>query len=273
MLVVTGDFDASVRDRLPHEVRAHWTSTRGDGDVGAKVMAVGDEMHVLMHEYYFEPQPDPSFDYEQRNKMIQRLARHESRHVTMEQAGEAGGPTIDRDGEARRRFLHIADAVISEYRAELDVPLQYDVPFSRFDPKDVATWLRDAITQVVTVEYQRHLDVERLAYSIAQMLEIAVKQLAPIAAKRALSGEAVGAPFDASTSASKDWMEMVAPSWSDFENALRAVPPSRDRVAAEQLARLTQQLADVLNEWLRRLGFEWNDTDHTFLIKAWDLYT
>ncbi|MEW1707317.1 hypothetical protein AB0230_08755 [Microbacterium sp. NPDC089190] len=271
-LIITGDFDSSVRDRLPSELKDHWTSSRGAGDVGAKVMAVGDEVHVLMHEYYFEPQTDPDFDYERRNKMITRLARHESRHVTMEQAGEAGGPVIDRDGEARRRFLHVADAVISEYRAELDVPLKYDMPFTRFDPIDVAAWARGELTQLVRVDHLRQIEPKRLAYSVAQVLEIGAKQLAPIAAERKLQGTVAGAPFASSTAASGDWLAIVSPSWTEFESVLQDVPPSRERIAPDELAGLTIRLADVLEYWLQQLGFAWSDIDGTFLVKARDLY-
>lgn len=273
VVVVTGDFVRSVRDRFPAEIRHHYNSERGDGEVGAKTMVVADEVQVIMHEYYFEPQPDPSFDYALRNKMIARLIRHEAGHVTMEHAGEANGPTIDRDGDARRRFLHIADEVISEYRAELGVALDDRTHVDGFEPEELAAWLRNRLAQVTTVDYQAHLDPRRLAYDVAGALQLAAKQLAPIAAKRVLQGIAPGAAFNAATEADPDWRAMGQPVWVSFAQALDGIPPASERIPQADLDRATVQLADVLHDWLIRLDFNWDDAMGSFHITSFQLYT
>ena len=271
-LVVTGDFVRSVRDRFPIGVRHLYTSERGDGEVGAKVMKVDEEIHVLVPEYYFEPQTDPSFDYDLRNRHVTRLMRHEAGHVTMEQAGEASGPTIDRDGAARRRLLHIADEVISEYRAELDVSLDYRTAIDGFRPGEVASWLRSTLAYITTVSYQEHLEPERLAYDVAGALQIAAKQLAPNAAARRLRAVSPQDKLDAATASDPDWRAMVGPIWTGFAGALVAVPPASERLSRRDLDAATAHLADVLHEWLLRLNFDWDDHSQSFRILSFELY-
>lgn len=271
VLIVTGDFVRSVRDRFPIEIRHHYNSERGEGEVGAKVMAVRNEIHVIVPDYYFEPNPDPSFDYELRNRLVTRMLRHEAGHVTMEQAGEASGPTIDRGGAARRRFLHIADEVISEYRAELDVALEYRTAIDGFKPEEIASWLRNTLTQITIVSHQAHLDAERLAYEVSAAMQIAAKQLAPNAADRALRGIAPSDAFEAATEADTDWQTMIKPVWASFAGALDGIPPASARVSQSDLERVTARLADVLNGWLLRLNFVWDDAGQYFRITSFAL--
>ncbi|NQX13273.1 hypothetical protein HQQ80_16730 [Microbacteriaceae bacterium VKM Ac-2855] len=272
VLILTGDFEQSVRDRYPIETPHLDDRERGEDAVGAKVMAVGEEIHVILTDLYFEPNPDPSFGYELRNRLVTRTVRHEAGHVAMEQAGEADGPTIDGEGAARRRLLLTADEVISEYRSDLDVALEYRTVIDGFTPEEIASWLRASLTRITTVDFQAHRDAERVAYDVSDAVGMAAKLLAPNAAERVLRGLEPRDAFEDTTTAIADWREMIEPVWEGFAGALDGIPPASARVSRGDLDRATARLADVLNAWLLRLKVEWNDGAQVFRITSFAVY-
>jgi len=274
-LVLTGDFVASVRERIPEgPFRDAYDTTRGDGIVAGKTMDREDgTIDVVLPAWMFVALDD-SDDEADRAPLVLRTVAHEAQHVAMDQAGEAEGAGYsDEKRWARRNFLAMADQVVGEYRAE--VALKRDVrTAASWNPVDILGRLRADLRRIALVDYQEHLDVRRLCQDASEQAHIAWKQLAYVAAAQRddqgafddLSGDVVGDSL---------WQRMAASHWSRFTEVLAAVPPGSQRVDRATLEPRIGELATELQTWLVDFGFSWTDEDDagnsTFRIVGWDL--
>jgi hypothetical protein len=196
---------------------------------------------------------------------------HEAFHVAMDQAGEADS---DFEGEpwVRRNFLVAADAIINEFRAESAVPPEVRSGDFRWDAVEILRTLRDALVRVASVEYQDHLDVGRLQIDIVEQCHTAWKLLGCKLAEHQdfETGEFTQLPV--STTSPDLWQRMAADFWPSFTEELSSVQPGSERVDRADLDALATTLADVLEQWLEALGFQWtqNGEEIYFKIKSWD---
>lgn len=266
LLVVSGDLVRSVRDRLPAGTeRDSFNDDRGAGLLGGKTMYVRGEVHVILPAMFFlskeaarlvlPDHTDEEFAAATQNRvqMGRRLAVHETQHAVMHQAGEG---TLDLSDEPRARgtFLAIANDVVDEYRAELGVgaDLRQDYEMS----VDAATLsaFRAGLTRVV-YSYQEHLNVERLMYEVLTETSHMWKALANVAAARRVTEISHELSLNA-----QDWDALAGHSWDDFEEVLSKIPSAHERATRDELYTFASDLADVLDRWLRHLGFRWRDT-------------
>lgn len=282
VFVITGDFVESVKARLPEgSYRDAYDENRGAGIVGGKTMRVGDEIHVVFHAWLFldaDATESAGWDAEvvsqlresadARARQLRRIVVHEAQHVAIEQAGEA---EVNLDGLSwqRQNLLSVSHQIIEEYRAELAVPVdlreQHEVEF----PVEGLAALREDLRRIATVEYQKHLDVDRLAHEVTQQSLHAWKSLAYVAAARRVYEIPVGGQVPARVSGTEEWRLMADPHWVRFEEMLSRVPAGVVRIPPGELTGVTDELADLLVDWLRTLGFLWSETQ--FLIESWDL--
>ncbi len=282
VLVITGDFVESVNARLPEGTpQDTYDRTRGAGTVGGKTMVVGNEVHVLLDAWTFydadvietrggdaETVAALRDHAEQRGRLAQRTAAHEARHVAMEQAGE---DEVDLDGLtwSQKNFVSAAHQLISEYRAELGVPLSLrEDSEATLTPDSLAT-LRNDLRRIVAVEYQQHRVVSKLALDVMQQSLHLWKVLAYLAAARRVFGIPLGEPVLHHPADSEDWQLMVDAHWTDFERLLSDIPEGGVRVDMGELDKRTTALADLLPQWLRTFGFAW--TTDQFIIESWHL--
>jgi hypothetical protein len=269
-LVIAGDFEEAIRVRFPEDLDLQQFSlSRGSGQVGAKTMRVGDEIHVVFPAWpFFDASAikavAPGEDFEEfekatasRHLLVKRTAIHEANHVAMTQANEDSLDTTGK-GLARRHLLDVALHVIEEYRAELGMPSDFNDSHHLQLPADAIESLRAELTRIVTIEYPSHDNVWRLAMGVLEQASHAWKRLAYVAAARRVEGIALRAPFPDNEIGS-DWNQMVAPLWGRFERLLSQVPSARTRISIEELTASTRQLADLLDDWLVLLGFRWRD--------------
>jgi hypothetical protein len=290
LLVVTGDFVESVKQRLPEGVyRDRYDIVRGSGLVGGKTILVGDQVHVVMPAQLFVPDTatmeDPgnpgttiscvdafSLDNETvRGNLARRTVIHEAQHVAMMQAGE-GDDRYEDEQWVRRNLLTLADQVISEYRAERGVLEEFREGDDERSALASLQSLRQDFHRIAAVEYQQHLDVGRLQYSIVQESHTAWKVLAYFAAARRVAGISVGEPVSEELAETAEWSMMAAPHWGQFEELLADLPPGVNRVDLADLERVTTELADLFAVWLRSFGFTWRDIGENseFRIVSWD---
>lgn len=265
VLVVTGDMVESTRERLPQQQRDLFSDERGAGMLGGKTMAVGDEVHVLMPCWlYVDTEAAASLmpeseaaeflaGTEARAELARRTIVHEAQHVLMTQNGEAGVQPAG--ARARRDFLFLAHDVIDEYRAELGVPASLRAAFEYEVAQETLPAFREGLKQAVQ-DYERHGNVEVLMYGVLAQAQHAWKALANVTAARR-----VGTVLESLGSNNSDWDELAAPYWNRFEELLTSAPVPSERFAPEAQRQLMETVADLLDEWLRGLGFLWRDTD------------
>lgn len=282
VLVVTGDFVESVKARLPEgPYRDSYDRTRGAGTVGGKTLVVGDEVHVLLDAWMFyeadviEARGGDADTVaalrdhaEDRGRLARRTASHEARHVAMEQSSE-DEVVLDELTWDRQNFLSVAHQVISEYRAELGVPLDLREEYELGLTQGSLAALRDDLRRIATVEYQQHRDVGKLAYDVTQQSHHLWKVLAYLAAARRVFGVPLGEPVPYHPADAENWELMVEAHWATFEKLLNGIPEGGVRIEEGELDEKRTSLADLLFEWLRTFGFAWS-TDQ-FLIESWHL--
>lgn len=282
IFVIAGDFVESVKARLPAgPYRDTYDETRGAGTVGGKTMTVGDQIHVVFHAWLFlDPDAVEAEGWDEeavsllrksadaRARQVRRTIVHEARHVAIAQAGEAN-LTLDGVSWQRQNFVSVAQQVIEEYRAELAVPMELREQYEVELPVDSLTALREDLRRIAMVEYQQHLDVGRLAYDVTQQSHHAWKALAYVAAARRVFNVPLADPVPPRVASAEDWLLMADPHWAAFEDLLSHIPDGSVRISSGQLDDVTNEVADLLVDWLRTLGFVWSETH--FLIESWDL--
>lgn len=280
--VIAGDFVESVKARLPEgPYRDTYDETRGAGTVGGKTLRVGDQIHVIFHAWLFlDPDAVEAEGWDAdavsqlresadaRAKQVRRTIVHEAQHVAIAQAGEAD-LALDGLSWQRQNFVSVAQQVIEEYRAELAVPIELREQYEVALPVESLTALRGDLRRIAMVEYQQHLDVGRLAYDITQQSHHAWKALAYVAAARRVFNVPLADPVPPRVASAEDWLLMADQHWVTFEDLLSHVPDGTVRLSSGQLDDVTNELADLLIEWLRTLGFVWSETH--FLVESWDL--
>lgn len=272
-LVITGEFVTSVKDRLPaSDYRDTYDVRRNEGFVGGKTMAMPDgTTDVLLQSHFFEP---TDVEGEQAERVVRalRTVAHEAHHVAMRQAGEADASAYDDRSWVRRNLLHVADQVVDEYRAEAGIDQELRNVLGYWDPTAVLGALRDDLRRIALVEYQAHLDVEKLSYDVGQEAQTAWKLLGYVAAAlHQPDGSFEGLPAEVTDDIV--WQLMGAPHWDAFLAVLGKVPPANERVNRSTIEGSIEDLADVFGPWLRTFGFEWTDVgaDSRFMIVGWDL--
>lgn len=270
-LVITADFVRSVQDRgepgsIYHE---SYSTERNTGMVGGKTIPLPDStIDVLLQAGMFVP-TETDDDADELAQLALHTVVHEAQHVAIAQHGEASGD-FESAPSARRNLLVAADQVIEEYRAEV-VACRMVGP-SGWNSDDLVsstkTWLSD-LRRIATVEYQRHLDVGKLAYDILQESHTVWKLLGYVAAEQHVAGQ--GLPSGVADD--QLWLALIEPQWEEFKHLLAKVPDGAERTLREGLVSLASELADLLAAWLVTLGFEYTDLDEgtAFHIRDWTL--
>ncbi|WEG10338.1 hypothetical protein PU630_07255 [Microbacterium horticulturae] len=283
-LVITADFVKSVSDRLPPAQRGLYDISRGAGTVGAKTMMVRDDVHVLVPALLCldadvaQARSAPKHAKEiadivqLRTGMLYRLVTHEAQHVAMYQNGE-DDPIIRDAREGRRNLLVAAHQVMTEYRAELGVPAQMNAPTSEWSPIEDLEVLRDGLRRVACVEYQSHLNVGKLAHDVLYQASNLWKAFAYQAAMCRVEGVAIGEPVSLDVLKTDEWKRMADAHWVDFQEALSDAPTGTTEWDERAREDLTDEVANVLDQWLDTLGFSWSDgpAGSRFDILSWDL--
>lgn len=254
-MIITGDFVGSVRDRLDEgEYRDSFGLDRGSGVVGGKTMLMPDgSVDVLLHGFLFELGKTPEQEDFARSTAVHAVV-HEGQHVAMMQAGETDPDLSDRP-RGRHALEVVADQLIQEYRAERAVAVAGLTAGNEWDLASEATRWRDALVRIAFVEYQEHLDVQRLWHGVLQESIIAWKLLAYLAA-RPPDGTSPKHVIGTDVRGDLSWRQMVKPHWRPFVGILRQVPPGNVRTTQAELAEVRGLLADELGAWLLTLGFE-----------------
>ena len=258
-LVVTGDFLASVKDRIDDPLeRDFFDLRRNDGLVAAKTMRRLDgRIVVLVPAWWFAIAPDASADHHKSRELhVKRTLVHEARHVAMIQTGE-DDRRFDAEPFARRALLMTADQVIGEYRAESGVGAELRVGSPPWDPIAILTSLRCELARVVT-EYQAHPDTPRLSRETWRETSTAWKTLSYCAVELAESGGGFGELPESVTSHAL-WRAMVGGHWPRFLEILGPVPSGATRVGPGVLQTAIERLAIELEAWLETLGFRFRD--------------
>jgi hypothetical protein len=272
-LVISGDFVSSVKDRLaPGPYRDSYSTDRNDGSVGGKTLRLADgTIDIVMPSVVFEAADDEETNGF-RAVLAIRTVTHEAQHVAMYQAEEAETDTYDEQPWARQNFLHAADQVIDEYRAETAIEPNLRGALGVWNPVDILERLRSDLSQIALVDYQAHLDVGRLSYDVGQQTHTAWKLLGYVAASMRHEDGA----FDAlapEVETARTWQDMASVHWPLFLDVLSTVPPGSERIGRETLQPAVHALATLFQDWLRDLGFDWRDTATgcEFRIVRWDL--
>jgi hypothetical protein len=274
-LVLSGDFVASVRDRLPDGPnRDNYDTARGDGIVAGKTMTLDDgRIDVVMPAGVFVPVEDDTDADEERILIVIRTISHEAQHVAMGQGGESDATDYAGEaGWARRNFLVVADQVIGEYRAEAAVARALRSALT-WEPVDILRRVRNDLRRIALVDYQQHLDAGRLSQEAGQEAHTAWKLLAyVVAAHRKDDGTFDDVPSDVLSDPL--WDRMAGRHWSRFVEILGSVPPGSERIGRADLAATIDELATALQAWFVDFGFEWDDHEAgntSFFIVGWDL--
>jgi hypothetical protein len=271
-LVMSGDFMTSVRDRLePGFYRDNYSVERNNGIVGGKTMTLPNgDIDVIVPASLFKEAHDGEHPQEAA-QLIRHTVAHEAFHVAMNQAGENGNRFEDQPW-VRRNFLVAADEIINEFRAESAVAPKLRSDDFRWDAIEILRSLRIALERIAAVEYQDHLDVSRLQYGIVQQCHTAWKLLGCMAAEHRDFETGELTAVSESTITHDLWQRMVATPWPAFAEVLNLVEPGSKRVDRTELDAQASALADILEQWLKLLGFQWMQVgeESSFTIESWN---
>lgn len=258
-LLVTGDFVASVRSRsVTEEQREAYHTARNAGMVGAKTMPRPDgTIDVIAPAWWFLGADSDANGLEEREALARRTIVHEAFHVVMDQAGETQA-SFEGLSWARVNMLGIADSVLSEYRAEAAVNPELNAHVTAWKPLDILQHLRTALAEHAAVNYQAHLDVDRLSRDVGVECLHAWQLLAYVAAAH-LQPDSTFAEVADDVAADLHWQTMVEPHWDRFTDLLSRVPPGDMRVERPAIDDLMAELADELTAWLLTWGFSFAD--------------
>lgn len=262
-LVVTGDFVASVQQRLADGRGPAFGVERGSGMVAAKTMPTSDGfIDVLVPWWFFNVDHEP----EQRAEsaaLVVRTVVHEAHHVAMRQ-NHQGYEHTDEQTSRETNLRSAADSVIDEYRAESGVAETLVEDYSPWSPAEVLDALGREVGEAVA-SYQGHLDVGRLVFETGTACLIAWRALAYIAAVDIEDPNR--SPVTADVREDPLWKRLAEDYWEEFRAVLQTVPPGREIMTQAEIAMAVETLAVLLGKWLDGLGFIW--TDNEFRIQPW----
>lgn len=250
-LVLTGDFVGSVRHRLNG---ADYSLDRGSGFVGGKTMRNDDGsidilLHAALAQRAFSPVENPDATL-----LFLHTVAHELNHAAMYQRHESQWEG-DRSSWKDANLRSAAVSVIGEYRAELGALEIVPDESSSWDLDEIAQNLSNSVENVV-LNYQDHRDVNKLVFDVGTQFLMAWKALAYVAAfehGRPSAEEPIPTPT------SQEWLRMGAHSWEEFKAILAPVMSGTIEADSKLVDRTTQALLDIFDQWLRRVGFNWDE--------------
>lgn len=250
-LVLTGDFVRSVRHRLNG---ADYSLDRGSGFVGGKTMRNDDgSIDILLHAALAQLAVSPVENPDATLLFLHTVA-HELNHAAMYQRNESQWDG-DRASWKDANLRSSAVVVIDEYRAERGALELVQEEDSGWNLDDIATSLSEDL-QAAVLEYQGHRDVNRLVFDVGSKFLVAWRPLSFVAAFTHSRPDAAD-PIPAATST--EWQNVVEHSWERFKKILAPLPSGQTRADRAIIDTATQQLVELFDQWLRNVGFEWDE--------------
>lgn len=252
-IVLSGDFIESVNDRLKDAGLSHaFDTTRGSGFAAAKTLPRKDgTIDVVFNAALFAVEL-PENQQDEFKLLALHTAVHEFQHVAMRQRHES----VDWHGYSsykQQNLISAADAIIDEFRA--DKGANQLVSYNPgWDLAAIASDLTIALHDIV-MSYQHHLDVGKLVYEVGKRCLISWKELAFTAAAMLEIPGSVDIP----SGEAEEWRFSCEHSWPTFLAILRKLPPGCEPIDPSALKDAGNEMAALLDTWLRAMGFDWDE--------------
>lgn len=263
-LLFSGNFVASVQDHIEDpDCRDRYNITRGTGFVGGKTMSRSDGgIDVILHfamlagAIDFEADPDAALDF-------LHVVVHELNHAAMYQRQEHD--ELKRSGPFKSDSLKAAaNSIIDEFRAERGALSMVPEESCSWDLDSIAEELSDSLLRTV-ISYQNHLNVARLVNEVGEVCLVAWKSMAFVLAYETETADRDAAPI--SDPVSLAWAETCSHSWADLKEILFGLPNGATPLPEAEIQSKTEQLTTLLDRWLTRIGFVWEDRCFTISPK------
>jgi hypothetical protein len=253
-VVVAGDLEASIRQRLSEDAAAGFAVERVTGSVGAKTIHRDDGSSIVIDGRLLIQGAARAADID-----VSRLLAHEGWHVSLRNRGEDFNTAAERHdvSGAWGHFLGQALIVIEEFRVERAL-CEQGLPLHRTYEQTtslVLEELRAALVEAVTLRAQGG-DICRTYDSAVRAFNALTIHFAYLAADYVASG---GSRSIGSVRDSIAWTRYVNSNWAELVRRLEPIPAASDETGAATIDIAAGELAEVLQGWMKDVGFDLYD--------------
>jgi hypothetical protein len=257
-IIMTGDFDRSVRQRLvlPPGVAMQYTQQRRTGFAGAKTMLLpnGDSCAIVVDARMSSPQALSALGAD--DVELDRVLAHESWHAVLLLRGEHDGLVAERLARSPSHafFLRRAARMFEEYRVERAVCERGWLPKLSFAArtKTLLDELVEGVLEAVVERYPGENDVGRMFDTLVHVTLEFVTQLGYTAAEALSAPQRDPAPRLHGTFT---WQRYLGDYWAQIVAALDKTPAADTPTGQAALDQTADALAGLLDAWLRHVGF------------------
>lgn len=252
-LILTGDFEDSVKARLDPTSGADYSVERGEGTVLGKTIYSEGIFDVLMPAGLFMNHAGSS-SQDLAWQLIHRTVEHEGLHVRLKQLGESPLQPLVATTSPTEFLRETAKNIVEEFRVESAIdPASYPLVKPAGIDGELAHWV-ETMMRVAFEEYPQHQSVDRLWVGVLQACQDAWTRLGYVAAALEASKGALD-PRPPHGGERFLWDELVSSQWTEFVDALRSAGPATHNRGSGLVA-AESRMGAILHAWLHSLGFD-----------------
>lgn len=253
-VVIAGEFEHSVRKRLPQDEAASFVADRGLGVVGGKMIERDGRFEIVLNARFLRG------DTSEALQVVRALIAHEFGHVAIWQRDGQALFVYERLNEIPDSFaatrLGLAAKVLEEARVERWL---YRANLRSLERQEagITGSLQSARQSFVALTTNTNLDVQRLMFGVIGAFRDLITFVAYLAS------EDLESPFSARAPAFRtyEWANFVGPFYNDYKELLAAAPPADTATSLAMLDGYAIALAPLLDRWFSALGYRIDDDE------------
>jgi hypothetical protein len=247
-IIVAGDLAASVRRRLPDDQAAMFSVDRVSGRVGAKMIPTLDGCAIVIDGRLLVPGAAMAAEID-----VARLFEHEAWHGALSHHAEdfhAAFSRLSIEG-AQAHYVGQALVLVDDYRIERALFEQGSTLDASYVPSTTETLdgCAAALLDAVTLRYPGE-PMTRCFETAVPAFNSLTTHLGYLAAADADIGALRGLPR---------WRGLVRNHYDRMKETLEALPSASERVEPAKIDATAIELGQVLEAWLRDVGFVLRD--------------
>jgi hypothetical protein len=247
-LVIAGDFVSAIRSRTADEdERETYSTDRTFGEAAARALTDTDPPTIVVTAGIVVQGADPAVAIE--------MFEHEALHVLTARRGESLSDIRQRhklDGSTRANFVATAGVAAEEFRVEHTVAMSRDAV-----AKDFKASLDRSLDAFLDVIWDAS-DARTAGGPMEDYSRSILTAFANLAVMLAYLAASEPAEFE---SVSQLWKLWVAPTWPRLYELFNRLSPATEETDVAELDGIVFEIADLLPELLRGVGFALKDVN------------